>query len=419
MKFIYLVILGIVIVESRNSFTFSMNAADIYNTTLQFRTDALVSQISLRCDNLYYDAWSSEKYSYLEVSPEQRRSFGCSDTNFTITLSNDLTKEVVLVSVYDAQYYREISRFQFLSDNSYAPVTSLIENSAQLSSFSSKNNDFNITLYTASTIFLEVFKCENSYSSLTIKGYDSNYLIHNLTKMSTKDAFYDIQQADQGVYYYRLSQNSYKYPDVFIKYQTAPFFSIDQQKIKEYGDVYYSASGYVSQRKIRVSIPAIYVTNNENVEYHVVVSRDSYEGNYMSCIYGDYSLYYSYGQTYSSQLRTFYQQKNYGTQEVEVDFPNSETGWFNVRVTAIVDHGYIKQTITYNKFRVYQDYETFPSTLLVHILAPIIISCIALIGLIFGACKFSAKKKQMQQMELLQQYQSNINHNIQIQNPQY
>ncbi|CAK93920.1 unnamed protein product (macronuclear) [Paramecium tetraurelia] len=386
-----------------------MNSTDIYDTTLQFETDAYSSSISLKCDNLQYYPWSSTSYGQFDVTSEQRRSLQCSDTNFTIQLSNDFNKEEILISVYDAKYFKKIAIFKFLSDNTYVPITPLTEDQAQLSALSYTNNDFNITLYTAKTIYLEVFKCQNSQSQLTMKGYDSNYLVHNVTKMSSKEAFYDILQANQGVYYYRLSQSYYSSPDVFIKYQTAPFFSIDQNKIKEYGDKYYSVYAYVSSRKIRVSFPSVQVTNNENVEFTVLVSRDAYEGNYVNCVNGDFNLFYKYAQTYSSQLRTFYQQRNYGTQDVEVDFPNSETGWYNVRVTAVVDHGYIKQTITYGKYTVYQDYEIFPDTLLVHILAPIIISCIALIGLIFGACKFSAKKKQMQQMELLQQYQSNIN----------
>ncbi|CAD8106095.1 unnamed protein product [Paramecium sonneborni] len=416
MKFIYLVILGIAIVESRNSFSFLLNSGEIYNTTLKFKTNYAISQLSLRCDNLTYDAWRSYGYQDLEVSPEQRRAFQCSDTNFTLSVSNDFNQNEIVISVYDAYYYKEIAKFNFLSDNIYVPQITLQQNQADLKSLFYVDNEFKITIYSPQQIYMEIIKCSNSNSHLTVKGYDSNYLYHNLSEMSYKNAFYDVVQTQQGdyYYYYRLSQSSYSTPDVFIKYQIASY--VDFNNIKEYANKYYYVMGSVSSQKIRLQVPTIQVLKSENVEFHIVVSNDNYEGNYLPCIQGDQSLYTQYGSIYHSDFSIFTQNQNYGKQEIEINFPNQESGWYNVRVTAIVDHGYIKQSIPFEKFQVYQSYIIFPDTLLVHILAPIIIACISLIGLIVGACKFSSKKKKLQQQELLQQYQNNL----QIQShPQY
>lgn len=55
--------------------------------------------------------------------------------------------------------------------------------------------------------------------------------------------------------------------------------------------MYYSVSGYAHSGKIHLSIPVIQVENNENVKFHVIVSKDEYEGNYFECVYGDNALY--------------------------------------------------------------------------------------------------------------------------------
>ncbi|CAD8103209.1 unnamed protein product [Paramecium sonneborni] len=419
MKFIYLVILGITIGESRNSFSFLLNPKEIYNRTLQFKTNYLVNQISLRCDNLTYDAWRSQNYTGLEVSPEQRRTFECTDTNFTLTVSNDFNYDEIVISVFDAYFKKEIAKFNFLSENYNVQQNTLSQNSAQLATLNYVDNDFKITVYNSQFIYMEIIKCSNSYSHISVKGYDQNYLYHNVSGLSYRtNVYYDVISGQQGNYYYRLSQNSYYSPDVFIKYQIAS--QVDFNYIKEYANKDYYVYAQVRQGKINIQVPAIKVLKNENVEFHVVVSNDAYENDYLACVQGDETLQNQYGTSYISELSTFSQNYNYGKQDIQVNFPNQESGWYNVRITAIVDHGSIKQTIPFDKLLVYQDYIVFPDTLLVHVLAPIIISCIALIGLIVGACKFSAKKKKLQQQELLQLYQNNLNNNLQIQShPQY
>ncbi|CAD8120005.1 unnamed protein product [Paramecium sonneborni] len=410
MKIVYILIFLISVVKSNNKFTFLLNSGDISRTSLEFSANHPVYQIGLRCDNHNNDLWLSNNYSNLIVTPSQRQFYKCSDKNFTITLSNDFQDDYATIIVEDYNSSKKIQSFDFISDTQNYQNTALTVNKAITQGLYYVKNDFSLKISFPSTVYVEILKCPNSESQIDIKQFDINGLYRNLSGINNNTYFYDVFNTSNGTFNYRLTQSSYDSPDVFIKYQRVQIEKIND--INSYTINYYlKPSATVKGDKIFISFPNFQVYNNEEVEYRITVGFQNSEQKELICGYGDSDIWRQYNSYYMNKYSLKYQK--YSNNEIVADFPSYLQGNYNIRTTAIINFGGIQQTIPMQTISVYRNLYSPTGSLLIHILAPIIISVLALVGLIIGGCKYKKKKNiylQQQQIQLIQQ------HN-QIQNP--
>ncbi|CAD8107124.1 unnamed protein product [Paramecium primaurelia] len=410
MKFVYTFILYIAVVKCSNSFTFQLNSGDLSRTTLEFSANHPVYQLSLRCDSFTTDLWIAYNYANLTITPEQRQQYKCSDKNFTITLSNDFTDEYATIFVYNQNKSVKIQSFDFLTDSQTSYKTALTANKATTQGLYYVKNDFSMQVSYPSTMYVEILKCPTSESKIEVMQFNEFGQYRNLDGNFNNKFFYDVFNASNGSTYYRLQQSHYDSPDVFIKYQRA-----QQQQIKDIKSYinysYFRPSVQVKGDKIFISFPDFKVKNYEQVELRVTVGWDGSETKEIICAYGDPDIWRQYNSYYINKYNLTY--NIYGNNQLVADFPSYIQGSYNIRTTAIVNFGTIKQTIPMQTVQIYRNLYAPSGSLLVHILAPIIISVLALFGLIVGGCKYRKKKAlylQDQQLGQLQQQH-------QIQNP--
>ncbi|CAD8200797.1 unnamed protein product [Paramecium octaurelia] len=410
MKFVYTFILYLAVVQCSNSFTFQINSGDLSRTTLEFFANHPVYQLSLRCDGYQSDLWLAYNYTNLVVTPSQRQQYKCSDKNFTITLSNDFTDEYATIQVNNYNNSMRIQSYDFLTNTQSSYKTALTVNKATTQGLYYTLNDFSLQVSYPSTVYVEILKCPTSRSKIEAKTYDQFGLYRNLSGTNNNKFFYDVFNTTNGSFYYRLEQMNYESPDVFIKYQRAQLQ--DLKEINTYITNYYlTPSAEVKGDKIFIRFPAFQVQNYEQIELRVTVGYDGSEQREIICAYGDTDIWRQYNSYYTSTYNVSY--STYGINELVTDFPGYTQGKYNIRTTAIINFGTIKQTIPLQTISVYRNLYAPAGSLLVHILAPIIISVLALFGLIVGGCKYKKKKDlylQEQQLAQLQQQH-------QIQNP--
>ncbi|CAD8115563.1 unnamed protein product [Paramecium sonneborni] len=412
MKFAYIVIILLGIVKGNNQFTFLLNSSNLSTTSLEFSANHPVYQLGLKCDGHINDLWQSSNYANLIVTPAQRQQYKCSDKNFTITLSNDFSDEYATINVFNSNRSTKIESFDFISDPQSPYKTVLTANKAITQGLYYTKNDFSLSISYPSTVYVEILKCPISSSNIDVKEFDMNGLYRNLSGTNNYRYFYDVFNTSNGTFYYRLTQFSYDSPDVFIKYQRVQTQQINY--INSYTNNYYlQPSADVKGNKIFISFPDFKVYNNEEVEFRITVGYEGSEQRELICAYGDKDIWRQYNSYYVNTYSLRY--NKYTNNEIVADFPSYLTGSYNIRATAIVNLGGINQTIPMQTISVYRNLYSINGSLLVHILAPIIISVLALFGLIVGGCKYRKKKNLYIQQQQLQQLQQQH----QIENPYY